>query len=301
MPFNGFLPVDKPSGCTSHDVVARVRQKLKIRKVGHTGTLDPMATGVLVLCLGAATRLSGFLTDLDKTYQARIHLGVCTDTLDADGTVVSRSEHVPTEKEIVTRALGSFEGQIQQIPPMYSARKIRGQRLYKLARSGEEVPREARPVSIYRIAVDSFVPPLLDLTLDCGKGTYIRVLADDLGKKLGCGAHLEGLRRTRASGVGVDRCISLEFLEEMTSAAAAEPYLVGHDLVLAHLSKHELSGPDKQKFQNGNAVHGVEGCEDLPGGLLRVVCTEGALLGIGQWDANQKVLQPVRVFTQPVI
>ena len=220
---NGVLIIDKVAGPTSHDVVAKVRKILKIKKVGHTGTLDPAATGVLPLVLGKGTKLARYLTGQSKAYRATIELGKTTTTLDRDGDIV-RERPVNTSVDELIAAVESFVGDIEQIPPMYSAKKIDGKRLYELARKGVEVEREPKKVKIYGIDVVNTDLPEFTLDVHCSAGTYIRVLAEDLGEKLGCGGYLKALRRT-ASG-----CFRLE--EAITLAALAdEPELGKQHLV----------------------------------------------------------------------
>lgn len=195
---DGILNLNKPRGLTSHDVVARVRAVARQREVGHAGTLDPMATGVLLLCLGRATRLAEYLMDSPKLYRARIRLGITTDTDDAGGKVLAERP-VEVDRMAVEAALERFRGRILQVPPMYSAIKRDGQPLHRLARRGQTVAREPRPVEIYRLDLTAWEPPELTLEVLCSPGTYIRALARDLGEALGCGAHLSGLVRL-ASG-----------------------------------------------------------------------------------------------------
>lgn len=293
------MPVDKPVGWTSHDVVDRVRRRLGIKKVGHTGTLDPMATGVLVLCLGQATRLSPFLTDLGKSYRAEIHLGVSTDTLDAEGKVTDRSDHIPKDPEEIFRAVRIFVGEVEQIPPMFSARKVSGKRLYRLARSGQEVEREARRVHIYRIDIQGYVPPILEVEVHCSKGTYIRSLADDIGKELGCGGHLAGLRRTAVGNIELSHCIGLERLESISTKEDLEGHLILPNRALSQMPGLCLTSLQVRRFVHGNAVSDVRTERQLePGGLVRALDACGSLLGIGRWAGEGAALQPVRVFRQ---
>ena len=196
---DGVLLVDKPQGITSHDVVDRVRRCFNLKKVGHCGTLDPMATGLLVLVLGRSTKLSDRLISEDKEYEGTLCLGVATDSQDADGEVVETRPVPDLRLEEIIQAAESFKGDIYQVPPMVSAKKIGGQTLYKLARKGKEVEREPRLIHIYRLEFFDFVPPRVKFRLLCSKGTYVRTICHDLGVKLGCGAHLCQLRRT-ASG-----------------------------------------------------------------------------------------------------
>src|SRR5512139_1436937 len=214
---DGILIIDKPSGLTSHDTVNHVRRATKIRQVGHAGTLDPMATGVLVVCLGQATRVSEYLLGHDKAYQATIRLGVETNTYDADGEVIATNE-VNVDRAEVEQALAQFSGEIQQVPPMYSAIKREGQKLYELARQGIEIERAARSVIVYSIRLRDYHTPDVIIEVQCSAGTYIRSIAHDLGAALGTGGHLIELTRTAAGPFTIDRTIPLEAFE----AAARE-------------------------------------------------------------------------------
>lgn len=219
----GMLIIDKPAGMTSHDVVVRVRKQLGVR-AGHTGTLDPQATGVLLVCVGAATRLTRFLQHQDKVYDCSVRLGTATDTYDADGEVVEGPVEVaPLDERTVKAALEPFRGPIEQVPPVYSAKKIRGQPAYKRARRGEEVVHEPIQVQIHALELLATEGERIDLRVHCGSGTYVRTLASDLGRALGYPAHLEALRRLEVGGFGLDRAMSWEWLEgasrEQLSAA----------------------------------------------------------------------------------
>lgn len=207
---SGILLVDKPSDWTSHDVVNCVRRRFHIRKVGHCGTLDPMATGLLVLLLGKATKLSSRLMEQDKVYSGVMRLGVRTDTDDRDGNIISTCVLTGVTEEKVRLATARFVGDIQQIPPMVSAVKKDGQPLYKLARKGQTVEREARPVTIHSIEITRIALPDVTVTVSCSKGTYIRVLCADIGQALGCGAHLHDLRRLRSGRFSVDDAHGIE-------------------------------------------------------------------------------------------
>lgn len=212
----GFLIVDKPAGITSHDVVSAVRRATGIKKVGHAGTLDPMATGVVVVAIGRVTRLIRFVQDLPKVYVATALFGVATDSLDADGAVLER-EPMPISQADVERVIPRFLGIIEQIPPMVSALKVGGERLYELARRGEIVEREARLVEIHELTLTGFAPgpyPEVSLEVTCGKGTYIRALADDIARALGGRAHLTALRRTAIGSLTLHRAVELEELDE---------------------------------------------------------------------------------------
>ena len=221
----GVLPVDKPATWTSFDVVNFVRSRFNVPKVGHCGTLDPAATGLLLLVLGKFTSLSGKLSGVDKQYTGSLMLGVETDSGDLDGKVVRRSETLPQEAE-VKEVFASFRGKSMQMPPMYSAVKVGGKKLYELARQGVEVEREAREINIPRLDITRIELPEVDFIVDCSKGTYVRTLATDIGSKLGCGGTLTALRRTRCGKFSIDDAVSMEALkamdqEEFTSMMAA--------------------------------------------------------------------------------
>ena len=221
----GILPVDKPATWTSFDVVNFVRSRFNVPKVGHCGTLDPAATGLLLLVLGKFTSLSGKLSGVDKQYTGTLTLGVETDSGDLDGKVIARSETLPGEGEIKA-VFNSFKGRSMQMPPMFSAVKVGGKKLYELARQGVEVEREAREIEITRLDIDRIALPDVDFTVDCSKGTYIRTLCTDIGAKLGCGGILSALRRTRCGRFSINDSVTLDELkameqEEFTSMMAA--------------------------------------------------------------------------------
>ena len=223
MSLAGVLVIDKPAGMTSHDVVMKVRRMLGVRKVGHTGTLDPMATGVLPLCIGGATKIARFLESGEKEYRATIRFGVETDSYDAEGQVVVEKETKGIAREAVIEALEQFRGKIKQVPPMFSAVKIGGTPLYKLARKGITVKRDPKEVEISRIDVEEFEMPFLTLSITCSKGTYIRSLSHDLGKAVGCGAHLVKLRRTRSGYFTVQNASTLDAGSEALRGALLPP------------------------------------------------------------------------------
>ncbi len=283
---NGFLGIDKPAGWTSQDVVSWVRKHFGIKKVGHTGTLDPMATGILLLCLGAYTRLSSYITDSDKQYRAVVRLGITTDSLDADGVVTSRSGDIPTDFAQVDAAVAEFRGAIAQVPPMHSAIRMGGRRLYELARRGIEIDRPARNVCIHKLDIVVYAPPLLHLNVHCSKGTYIRSLADDIGKRLGCGAHLSTLRRTAVGGVELGQCVSVYELER--AECIADVLLNPH--AVFNLSSVCLTEAQQGRFSNGNSVTGISlDVQDI----VTVQNSRGILLGLGH--IVEGVLKPIRV------
>ena len=211
----GVLLVDKPQGLTSHDVVYRLRRKLSMKKIGHAGTLDPMATGLLVMLIGKATRISQYLMSVDKAYEGEATLGVVTDSQDAEGEVLTTMPVPELTEAQVREAIKGFLGDQYQTPPMHSAIKIDGVPLYKMARKGEEVEREPRFIRVMAFDLLSFTPPRLTFRLLCTKGTYVRTIAHDLGQKLGCGAHLSALRRTGSGKFDIAQCLTLEAIEAL--------------------------------------------------------------------------------------
>lgn len=231
---DGVIVVDKPEGPTSHDVVATVRRKLNIEKVGHTGTLDPMATGVLPLVLGRGTKLARYLTGANKSYRATLRLGITTRTLDAEGEVVQVRD-VPEQLDAATleAALVPLRGRIDQVPPMFSAKKVDGKKLYQLARKGVEIERVAKPVTVHELRLVRCAPPELVVDVTCSAGTYVRVLAQDIGEALGCGAHLVALRRTAAGQFDLSQAITLD-------ALVADPSLLQEHLVPLHRALKDL-------------------------------------------------------------
>ncbi|MCB1070527.1 MAG: tRNA pseudouridine(55) synthase TruB [Kiritimatiellae bacterium] len=215
-PWDGLLLVDKPSGMTSHDVVHRIRRTFKIKKVGHGGTLDPMATGLLLILTGRGTKLSGDCMGSDKIYTGTMTLGITTDSQDADGTPLETRPFESVSREAVEAAMKQLTGDIHQVPPMVSAIKKNGVPLYKLARKGETVEREPRLIHVYRFVIDRFSLPEIDFTVSCTKGTYVRTLAADLGEMVGCGAHLTALRRTASGQFSLEEAKPLNELLELS-------------------------------------------------------------------------------------
>ncbi len=247
---NGILIIDKPKGLTSHDVVRRVRRRLKIRRVGHAGTLDPMATGILQVAVGEGTRIVQFLMEGEKTYRAVLRLGEITDTQDAEGKVLTRRPVEGLSREDIEAACRSFVGRIRQVPPMYSALKKDGVPLHRLARQGIEVVREAREVEIRRLQVGEVQLPHVSLEVDCSKGTYIRTLAHDLGAALGPGAHLISLRRVRSGPFVESDCLSLEELEGDHPATGC-PGLLSLQVALRNYPALQVTTDAASRLQNG--------------------------------------------------
>jgi tRNA pseudouridine55 synthase len=233
--FEGVLLVDKPTGLTSHDVVARIRRIFKMKRVGHAGTLDPLATGLLIILIGKATKLSQFLMSLDKVYEGTIKLGESTTTQDAEGEILS-SRPVPelTQQDVEAKTK-TFVGDQYQIPPMYSAIKKDGVPLYKLARKGKTIEREPRFIRISAFDVLSYSDPLIDIRVHCSKGTYVRTLAHDLGESLGCGAHLVALRRTESDRFSIEKAHTIASLEEAPHSDLKKFLIPGHEAAQNHL------------------------------------------------------------------
>lgn len=285
---DGIVVLDKATGKSSNAALQQVKHLYEARKAGHTGSLDPLATGVLPLCLGEATKVSQFLLDSDKGYRTRIKLGVRTDSADSEGEVIAERDHLAVQREDIEQALAQFRGEIEQLPPMHSALKKDGVPLYKLARQGKTVEREPRQVSIYRIELNSFIDDELELEIECSKGTYIRAIADDLGEALGCGAHVVALHRTRA-GAFTDRdAIKVEALiqeKELNGLAGLDQLLVPMDSAVADLPKVRLPEITASQIKHGQAVL----VPHLPAdGLVRLY-EEEQFIGIGIIDDEGKV------------
>ena len=309
---SGVLNINKPGGMTSHDVVDVVRRLYHVRKVGHTGTLDPRGTGVLPVCVGRATKIAQFLTAADKEYEMVIRLGVTTDTQDADGKVIDEAE-VCVTREGVEAALESFRGEIQQVPPLFSAKRVRGERLYKVARRGEDVPREPVTVQMYAIRLISYDPPFLMLSVHCSKGTYARTLADDLGKMLGCGAHLYGLVRVRAGRFELKDALSLNELTALVEAEKGDEPLISVEEALDHLPAVRVLPEASRLILHGSPVTAQQVVSVPPdvakGMLIRVLGFRRQLLSLAtatmdaadftRVDPRRAVLTPVRVFRSP--
>lgn len=233
--FEGVLLIDKPVGCTSHDVVDRVRRKLKMKKIGHAGTLDPNATGLLIILVGKATKVSQYLMSLDKEYSGAMKLGEITNTYDSEGEIMETRDVPTLTEEAVNEVFGEFLGDQYQTPPMFSAKKIDGVPLYKLARKGKEVEREPRFIRISRFDLISVELPIINFEVACSKGTYIRTLAHDIGEKLGCGAHLESLRRTVSGNFKIAQCTPLDKFEELTAVEIRRRLIPIYQAVPSHV------------------------------------------------------------------
>ncbi|EHK68967.1 tRNA pseudouridine synthase B [Pseudomonas psychrotolerans L19] len=285
---HGVLVLDKPRGFSSNAALQKVRWLLNAEKAGHTGSLDPLATGVLPLCFGEATKFSQYLLDADKGYSTVAQLGVTTTTGDAEGEVLERRA-VAVDEAAIQAALPAFRGQIEQIPPMYSALKRDGQPLYKLARAGEIVEREARSVTIARLELLALQEDRATLEVACSKGTYVRTLVEDLGARLGCGAHVAELRRTQAGPFGLAQAISLEELEAAHAEGGSEAldrFLLPVDSGLEHWPLVQLTQHSAYYWLHGQPVRAANAPKF---GLMRVQDDQGRFIGIGEIDDEGQV------------
>lgn len=283
----GFLNIDKPAGMTSHDVVAVIRRGTHLKKIGHAGTLDPLATGILIICVDKATRLSEFVMAHTKTYEASIHLGVETDTYDAEGAI-TRTDERPISRDQFETALLGFVGDIQQVPPMYSAIKQDGKKLYDLARKGQTVERPARPVTIYGLELLSWAFPFTQVKVVCSAGTYIRSLAYDVGQVLGVGAHLAALRRTQSGNFDLANAVSLDTLREAMAAGDWEQYLLSPEVALADIPRVDLTAEQSLMVQQGRFV-----ALDGVGDVLRAYSPDGQLIAL--LEPHDSLWKPMKV------
>jgi tRNA pseudouridine55 synthase len=297
---DGIIIIDKPAGLTSHDVVARLRRILKTKKIGHTGTLDPFATGVLVMLVGKATRLARFLHADEKEYEAVARFGFETDTGDITGERRGGSfDGLQSLDQItldsIAGILSEFKGEIEQIPPMYSAKKVDGKRLYKLAREGVEIEREPVKVVIRELEItaecgDTAETKDIAFRVVCSAGTYIRTLAEDIGRKIGVGCHLIELRRTRAGRFGIEKAVTLEDLEE--AFVGGEGYsLLPLSEAVNHLISVTLTSPDLDRTSRGMSVAN-ELTAAADGGSIAMLTEDGTLAAVGEYDAAENVIKP---------
>ncbi|MEJ2401237.1 MAG: tRNA pseudouridine(55) synthase TruB [Xanthomonadales bacterium] len=286
---HGVLLLDKPAGWSSNQAVQKVRWLLQARKAGHTGTLDPFATGMLPICLGEASKTAAYMLDAEKTYEACARLGVATATGDVEGEATRTAPVPELDEATIRQALSTFTGVIRQVPPMYSALKHEGQPLYRLARAGQEVEREAREVTIHRLELIAWRSPDLAFRVTCSKGTYVRTLAEDLAAALGSCAHLVALRRT-ASGPFRSGMVSLEDVERRAAAGDAESLLLPPDAGLADWPVITLDAAAATRFSHGNPVPAPKADR----GSVRVYAAAGTLLGLGEVTAGN-LLKPRRI------
>lgn len=291
MLIHGFLNIDKPVGMTSHDVVAKLRRLAGQKRIGHGGTLDPAATGVLPIALGEATRLISYLVDGRKSYRATIELGRSTTTDDAEGTIVEERPVPPLSRDDLEAALQPFVGTIMQVPPMYSAIQVAGQRMYDLARQGQTVDLAPRPVEIEQIEIVEWQSPLLTLDIRCGKGTYIRAIARDLGVALGCGAHLVTLRRTQVGPLDVAAAVPLPTLLE--DRALLDAHLLSPEIAVADWPRTDLDQAKTKRIRNGLPLV-LRGFAEDEGGLVRAHGPDHKLLALLRYEDG--LWKPFRVF-----
>ncbi|MDD9270333.1 tRNA pseudouridine(55) synthase TruB [Paenibacillus sp. GCM10023248] len=299
----GILPVWKPEGFTSHDVVAKARGILGIKRIGHTGTLDPQVTGVLPLCIGRATRMVEYMQELPKEYEAKLLVGLSTDTEDMTGTVTAEVPHVHLEESQVRDILHRFVGDIDQTPPMFSAVKVDGKRLYELAREGKEVERKSRRVTIHRLDIVR-----MDLTAErpeihfrvlCSKGTYIRTLCVDIGKALGYPAVMKSLIRTSTGSIRKEQCLTFEQIAELKKQGDLQNHLIPMDQAISHIPAVELSAQEAVHVQQGKRIalpaQRVESAKDSQV-LVRAYSPDQRFLGLFEWRSAGQILIPSKVF-----
>lgn len=289
---SGVLVVDKPTGMTSHDVVQVVRKGTNIRRAGHTGTLDPRASGVLVILVGPAVRLSEYVAASDKRYQAIIRLGTTTDTYDADGKVLQTKPVDDITEEQFNEALQSFVGEIEQVPPPYSAIKVGGRKAYDMARNGEEVDLAPRVIKVHSLELLEWAPPEVVIDVHCSSGTYVRSLAHDLGNKLGCGASLTGLRRTRSGRFTLREAVPLRKLREAFEDGTWYQYLIPAAEALGDWPAVEMTHEQVEAVRHGHRIPAEQGAE----GLARGISEAGELVALLEYDAETREWQPRKVF-----
>jgi len=296
---NGIVLLDKATGQSSNYALQRVKRLLNANKAGHTGSLDPLATGVLPLCLGEATKISQFLLEADKRYLVKVVLGERTDSGDSDGVTLKVQKRIDVERKALVVALKKFEGEIQQLPPMHSALKHKGVPLYKFARKGVNVERKLRSITIHRIILLNFENNIADIDVTCSKGTYIRTLADDLGKTLGCGAHVGQLRRIQAGRFTIDSCRKLDDLEaikESRGLDSLDELLIPMDQAIKEMPQVLLESKMAKQIKRGQAVFLDEGSGN---GLVRLYDKKN-FIGIGVINAEGKVVPRRLVATENV-
>lgn len=301
-PYNGIMNVYKEAGFTSHDVVARLRGICKQKKIGHTGTLDPDAVGVLPVCFGSGTKLCDMLTDWDKEYVAALRLGITTDTQDLSGQVLTeagQAQMAALTEDIVYRAVMGFAGEYEQIPPMYSALKVNGKKLYELARAGKEVERKPRPVQIKEIEILTMTLPVVKFRVVCSKGTYIRTLCHDIGDRLGCGGAMESLTRSRVGFFCVEEALTLAKLEKLRDEGKLSEVITAPDRIFENCRAVTVTQAGQRMAANGNrlrdsllTVHIMPAEREQ----VRVYDEAGRFYGIYQYDKEAGDFKPVKMF-----
>ena len=297
-PVNGILNIDKPYGITSMEIVRKIKRASGAKRVGHGGTLDPIATGVVPICFGQATRMMEYLVAGTKDYRAVIELGVTTDTYDALGKVTARGDPVDVTLAVIERALESFKGVTEQIPPMYSALKRQGKRLYELARAGIEVEREPRRVEVFSIGLLDWSPPLVTLEVSCGRGFYMRSLAYDLGQVLGCGGHLKNLARLRSGPFEIADALPIADAERSIAYGSWREALYPPDVVVRDLRAVLVGKRVEDMLNHGRALPpSLRMASSRPNEQCRVYSVDGRFLGILTFDASARQWRPEKVFT----
>lgn len=293
---SGVLVVDKPVGLTSHDVVKIIRRGTGIRRAGHTGTLDPRASGVLVVLIGPAVRLSEWVSTADKRYMATIRLGSATDTYDAEGRVTATAPWENITEEEFAAMLKKFEGEIEQVPPPYSAVRVKGRRAYELAREGEEVDLKPRKVHVYHLELLEWAPPEVVVDVHCSSGTYVRSLAHEIGQRLGCGAHLVGLRRTKSGRFTLRDAVPLRRLEEAFQTGDWYRYLLPAAEALADWPQVTLTIEETETLRHGQRIPAKGDLELKDGDLVAALTEAGELAAVVQYVAETNEFQPKKVF-----
>ena len=303
---SGILNIYKEKGYTSHDVVARLRGIVGQKKIGHTGTLDPEAEGVLPVCLGRATRVCDMLTDKDKTYEAVLLLGTVTDTQDTTGRILE-NHPVAVTPDDAKKCIMGFVGEYDQIPPMYSALKVGGKKLYELAREGKTVERKSRKVFIHQIRIKEICLPRIRMEVDCSKGTYIRTLCHDIGERLGCGGCMEQLLRTRVGQFSIEKSLKLGEVEQMVREGRLEEILISVDSLFASYRKCRLKSRYDSVGHNGNPIEagqllpGTSECEESfrADDMVRLYDSRDNFIGIYRYDMAKDRLRPEKMFLDP--
>ncbi len=292
---DGVINIHKPLGMTSHDVVQKVRSILKEKRIGHTGTLDPLATGVLVLCVGKATRIAQYLEAGEKEYEAVMRLGIKTDTLDSEGLILEMQSYTSPSRKSVLEALRRFTGSIMQQPPAYSAIKVAGVPSYKLARAGKATSLKPRQVKIYQIALTEYDDPFVSFTVRCSKGVYIRRLCADIGEMLGMGAHLTGLVRIRSGRFIIEQSVTLEKLKDIPVASLKDQALISTNDALGDFPKVMISEMESARIIHGNQVPCPGSFANNTSNLVRIQDQGGRLLALARVTSG--VLKPELVFS----
>lgn len=293
----GLLNVNKPVGPTSHDIVAAIRRGAKEKRIGHAGTLDPLASGVLLVALGQATRLVEYLQASQKTYRAEVTLGIATDSYDAEGSVVA-TRNVPPDLSVtdVDQALEQFRGLIQQTPPVYSAIKVAGKSAHQRVRDGETVELQARPITIHEAVIEVFNPPTVQLRIVCSPGTYIRSLAHDLGQALGCGGMLSGLVRTASGGFTVEQAVNWPDLQASFDDGSWDRYLLPADQALESMPQIVTSADEVARIANGMPVNRTDASDTIG----RAYTADGRFIAVMQGSTVSQVWQPIKVFADVI-